>query len=76
MPQLNQQPWMKSDVKVRDFNNDMCTNHRPAFESCDNNIMKKKAMAQKQSKNNKIFISLHQNLMYLETIKTDKTYIN
>ena len=66
---------MKSDVKVRDFNNDMCTNHRPAFQSCDNNIMKK-AMAQKQSKNNKIFISLYQNLMYLETIKTDKTYIN
>ena len=50
---------MRSDVKARDYINEMSTNHRPAFQSCDNNIMKKKVMVQKPSKNNKIFKTLH-----------------
>ena len=60
---------MRSDVKVRDFNNDMQTNHRPVFQARDNNITKKKAIVQKPSRN-------YPNLMYLETIKMDKTYMN
>ena len=56
-------------MKVRDFNNDMQTNHRPVFQARDNNITKKKAIVQKPSKN-------YPNLMYLETIKMDKTYMN
>ena len=66
---------MRSDVKQRDFNNYMWTNHRTAFQSNDYNITKKKAMAQKPNKN-KIFKSLHSNLRYLETNKMDKTYMN
>ena len=54
----------------------MQTNHRPAFQSHDNNIMRKKVMTWKLSKNNKINKSLHSNLTYLETIKMDKTYMN
>ena len=51
------------------------TNHSPVFESHDNNIMKKKAMAGKPGKNNKKFKTLHTYLRYLDTIKMDKTYI-
>ena len=54
----------------------MHTNHRPRFQSHDNNITKKKVMVQKPSKNNKINKSLHSNLTYLETIEMDKTYMN
>ena len=54
----------------------MWTNHRPAFQSCDNNITKKKAMAWKHIKNNKISKTLHLNFKYLETIKIYKTYMN
>ena len=53
----------------------MQTNNIPAFQSHDNNI-KKKAMAQKQCKNNKINKNLQSNLRHLETIKMDKTYMN
>ena len=67
---------MRSDVKARDFNNYMQTNHRAAFQSHDNNIMKKKVMAGKLYKNNKINKTLRLNLRYLESIKTDKTYMN
>ena len=54
----------------------MQTNHRPAFQSHDNNITKTKAMAGKLGKNNKINKTLHTYLRYLETNKMDKTYIN
>ena len=60
---------MRNDVKVRDFNNGMQTNHRPVFHAHDSNITKHKPIMQKPSKNNP-------NLMYLETIKMDKTYMN
>ena len=63
---------MRSDMKAGDFNNYMQTNHRATFQSHDNNITKKKAMAGKLCKNNKINKSLLSNLRYLETIKTDK----
>ena len=45
---------MRCDERAREFKNYMWTNHRAAFQSCDNNITMKKAMAQKPSKNNKI----------------------
>ena len=61
-------------MKARDQINEMQTNHRPAFKSCDNNITKKKAMAGKHGKN--IFNqSLHANLRNLNTLFLDKTYI-
>ena len=63
-------------MKVKDYINDMQTNHRLAFQSCDNNITKKKAMVQKHIKNNKINKTSHSNVKYLETIKMDKTYMN
>ena len=47
----------------------MQTNHRPAFQSHDNNITKEKAMAWKHIKNNKINKTLQWNFKYLETIK-------
>ena len=50
-------------------------NYRPAFQSHDNNIKKKKAMVGKPRKNNKKFQTLHTYLRYLDTIKMDKTYI-
>ena len=53
----------------------MQTNHRLGFQSCDNNIMKKKLMVWKHTKNNKINNTLHSNFKYLETIKMDKTYM-
>ena len=67
---------MRCDKKVREFNNYMWTNHRAAFQSYDNNIMKKKAMMQKQRKNKKINKNLWSNLRHLETIKMDRTYMN
>ena len=54
----------------------MQTNHKSTFQSRDNNNTNKKGMVQKPSKNLKINKTLHSNLTYLETIKTDKTYIN
>ena len=67
---------MRCDEKVREFNNYMWTNHRAAFQSCDNNITKKKATAQKPSENNKINKTLQSNIRHLEMIKMDKTYMN
>ena len=61
-------------MKVRDLINEMQTNHRPAFKSCDNNITKK-AMAGKHGKNNIFNQSLHANLRNLNTLFLDKTYI-
>ena len=62
-------------MKARDQVNEMQTNHRPAIKSCDNNIMKKKAVAGKHGKNNIFNQCLHANLRNLNTLFLDETYI-
>ena len=62
-------------MKARDQINEMQTNHRPAIESRDNNITKKKAVAGKHGKNNIFNQSLHANLRNLNTLFLDETYI-
>ena len=63
------------NVKARDYNNEMQTNHRPVFQSCDNNITKKKHVAGKPAKNNNFNQTLHAYLRHLDMLKMAKTYI-
>ena len=62
-------------MKVRDCINEMQTNHRPAFQSRDNNITKKKHVAGKPAKNNNFNQTLQAYLRHLDTLKMAKTYI-